>query len=82
MYGCERKALGGGLKTLLCDAVFAMTKTRMAATWMALTLVLGAPVLLAKASQAAFDAKRIAEPRDLDDDWLVYSGDNPSYADT
>jgi hypothetical protein len=52
----------------------------MAGIRLALTLALGATGLLAQARPAAFDAKRVAVPRDLDDAWLVHSSDNPSYA--
>ena len=69
------------MNTLLRHAVFAITKGRMAGIYLALILALGTTGLLAQASPATFDAKRLDVPRDLNDDWLVHPGDDPSYAE-
>ena len=53
----------------------------MIAGILALLLVAAATALPAQANSAAFDAKRLSVPRDLNDGWLVKPGDAPSYAD-
>ncbi len=72
------------MKTLLRGAIFAMTKTQMTAARVALILALGAALgatrLSAQATTAASDAKHMDVPRDLNDGWLIQSGDNPAYA--
>jgi len=74
------------LKTLLRDAVFAMMKGRIAAICLILILATvsvasGSKGLLAQASPATFDARRLDVPRDLNDDWLLQSGDDSAYAE-
>ncbi len=74
------------MKTLLRDAVFAMIKGRIAAICLtlilaAVSLASGSTRLLAQASPATFDARRLDVPRDLNDDWLLQSGDNSAYAE-
>ena len=49
--------------------------------WLALALALGATGLWAQAIEKPFDAKRLDVPRDLDDGWVVHSGDDPAYSD-
>ena len=68
------------MRSLLRDAVLAMTGRRIAAIYLALALALGVTRLPAQASPVAVDARRLDAPRDLNDDWLVHPGDNPSYA--
>jgi len=73
------------LKTLLRDVVFGITKRRMPGICLALalvplTLTAGATGLKAQAGPAAVDARRLDVARDLNDGWLIQSGDNPSYA--
>ena len=52
----------------------------MVQLFLALILALGTTGLSAQAGQSPSDAKLLAVPRDLNDGWLVYAGDNPSYA--
>jgi hypothetical protein len=68
------------VKILWRDVVRAMAGGRLAGVFLVLAFVLGATGVLAEASPAAYDAKRMDVPRDLNDGWLVQSGDDPSYA--
>lgn len=68
------------MDTLSRHIVFAITRRRAVAVCLALVLVQGAMGLFAQAAPAVFDARRLDVPRELNDDWRLYSGDDPAYA--
>ena len=53
---------------------------RSAGICLVLTLALCATGLAAQPRAAAYDARRLDVPRDLNDGWLIRPGDDPSYA--
>jgi hypothetical protein len=73
------------LKTLPRNAVWAITKGRMAGAFAAmilaaLILASGATCLMAQSSPQAKDARRFDVARELNDGWLIQTGDDPAYA--
>lgn len=69
------------MRISVCDTVAVMIARRIAKGCLVLCIVLGASAVRGQTKPSADAVTHLDVPRDLNDGWLLHSGDDPSYAD-